>query len=145
MADLCYDIAETKTMVQSNSFAITKQIFKNRPNCVRTSRKKIYSDVKQAYENISSGKCELKQGRYHFQRGSTLCMTIIMGICHYTLSKFLVQLDLDSQQKGSTLITSDADKWDRLCMCGAVVHREIFVLSSFFSVCRPYIYIHKKY
>lgn len=25
MADLCYDIAETKTMVQSNSFAITNK------------------------------------------------------------------------------------------------------------------------
>ena len=62
MADLCYDTAETNTMLQSNSFAITKQILKNRPNFREDLTKKKYSDVKQAYENISSGKCELKQG-----------------------------------------------------------------------------------
>lgn len=61
MADLCYDTAETKTMVQSNSFAITKQILKNRLNFREDSREKIYSDVKQVYENISSGKCELNK------------------------------------------------------------------------------------
>lgn len=68
-------------------------------------------------------------------------MTIIMGICHYTLSKFLVQLDL-TVSKGSALITSDADKWDR--RMHAKVVQKLCTFLFFFSVCEPYIAL-KKY
>lgn len=131
MADLCYDTAETKTMVQSNSFAITKQILKNRPNFREDLTRKDIFRCKTSIWKYLIRKMWIKTRRYHFQRGSTLCMTIIMGICHYTLSKFLVQLDLDSQQRFSF-----DNKW--CWQMGQAMHvwgsstQEIFVLSSFF-------------
>ena len=76
----------------------------------------------------------IKTMRYHFQRGSILCMTIIMGICHYTLSKFLVQLDLDTHQRFS-LDDQSCWQWHRLCMCGGSRLQEISVLPLNLCVC----------